>query len=75
LIGWLDEGAMQEALREADVLVHLSTIDSFPLIVLEALAAGTLPLVFPMAGVEAMLARLDGMVVDAADPVASGLPC
>jgi hypothetical protein len=41
---------MQQALREADVLVHLSTIDSFPLIVLEALAAGTLPLVFPMAG-------------------------
>lgn len=72
LIGWLDEGAMQQALREADVLVHLSTIDSFPLIVLEALAAGTLPLVFPMAGVEAMLAGLDGMVVDAADPVASG---
>lgn len=73
LIGWLDEGAMQQALREADVLVHLSTIDSFPLIVLEALAAGTLPLVFPMAGVEAMLAGLDGMVVDAADPVASGV--
>ncbi|GMM61915.1 glycosyltransferase family 4 protein [Novosphingobium pituita] len=78
LTGWLDEAALQQALREADVLVHLSMIDSFPLIVLEALAAGTLPLVWPMAGVEAMLegvAGLEGrggMVVDPADPVSSG---
>lgn len=64
LPGWLDETAMQEALREADVLVHLSSIDSFPLIVLEALAAGTLPLIRDMRGGRHMVEQLGGHVVD-----------
>jgi len=73
LVGWLDEGGMQQALRHADVLVHLSSIDSFPLIALEALAADCLPLVYPMAGVVTMVAAMGGMVAEAADPVASAV--
>lgn len=61
--GWLDEAATQEALRQADVLVHLSSIDSFPLIVLEALAAGTLPVVRDMVGARYMVERLGGHIV------------
>lgn len=64
LSGWLDEGATQAALRRADVLVHLSSIDSFPLIVLEALAAGTLPVIRDMVGGRHMVDRLGGHVVD-----------
>lgn len=55
LVEWLDADRMSEALREADLLVHLSSIDSFPLIVLEALAADTLPVVLPMAGSSSMI--------------------
>lgn len=60
---WLDERDMHEALRRADVLVHLSRLDSFPLIVLEALAAGALPLISSMRGADSMVASFGGHVV------------
>lgn len=62
LTEWLDPAALHRALGEADVLAHLSTLDSFPLIVLEALAAGALPVVGEMAGAASMVARFDGHV-------------
>jgi len=57
---WLDAKGIAAALRDADVLVHLSSIDSFPLIVLEALAAGTLPIVRPMSGSLSMVRKFGG---------------
>lgn len=63
LVDWLDEAALIAALGEADVLIHLSRLDSFPLIVLEALAAGTVPIVADMAGARAMVAAYAGFVV------------
>lgn len=71
LVNWLDEDGIAAALREADVLVHLSSIDSFPLIVLEALAADTLPIVRPMAGGLAMVTALGGYAARDTDPVES----
>lgn len=70
-IDWLDEAAMQQQLRSADVLVHLSAIDSFPLIVLEALAADCLPVVLPMAGARDMVEAMGGLLADPADPARS----
>ena len=64
LVDWLSEADMQQALRDADVLVHLSAIDSFPLIVLEALASGTLPIIRNMAGAKHMVTKLGGHVVE-----------
>lgn len=64
VIDWLNSDDMAEALRAADVLVHLSAIDSFPLIVLEALAADTLPIVRPMAGSRSMVRALGGHCVE-----------
>ncbi|WP_375271958.1 glycosyltransferase family 4 protein [Sphingomonas sp.] len=58
---WRDEAGLIAALREADVLVHLSTLDSFPLIVLEAMACDTYPIVFDMAGAGDMVARFGGL--------------
>jgi glycosyltransferase involved in cell wall biosynthesis len=68
--GWAEEGELLALLRRTDVLVHLSRLDSFPLTVLEAMAAGAVPLVMDMAGAGAMVRRFDGHVVplDAAEP-------
>lgn len=80
LSGWMDGPDLLEALRAADILVHLSELDSFPLIVLEALAAGTVPVVSDMAGASAMVRRYDGFVApagkvaEAADWIASQAP-
>lgn len=65
LSGWMDGTALRQALAQADVLVHLSELDSFPLIVLEALAAGVIPIVADMAGASAMVRRYDGFVTPA----------
>lgn len=62
LVGWMDSVALRDALGRADVLVHLSRLDSFPLIVMEALAAGAIPIVSDMAGASSMIRRYDGLV-------------
>lgn len=62
LLGWMDGPELRDALRRADILVHLSELDSFPLIVMEALAADALPLVADMAGAASMVRRYDGLV-------------
>jgi len=63
LSDWLDGPALIAALAQADILVHLSRLDSFPLIVLEAMAAGTIPIAVDMAGVRTMTGRYDGHLV------------
>jgi glycosyltransferase involved in cell wall biosynthesis len=71
LIDWLDEAALIAALADADILVHLSELDSYPLIVLEALAAGTVPVVADMIGARAMVARYGGFVSDGSSVAAA----
>ena len=44
LLGLLPEVRLLEALSAADALIHLSNIDSFPLIVLEAIGCGAFPI-------------------------------
>lgn len=55
-------------LQRSDVLVHLSEIDSYPLVVLEALASATLPLVMELAGARDMVTNYGGAVVGAGAP-------
>lgn len=64
LSDWLAGPALLDALRHADLLVHLSRLDSFPLTVLEAMASGTVPLAIDMAGVRVMTAAYGGHLVD-----------
>ena len=71
LIDWLDETALIAALADADILVHLSELDSYPLIVLEALAAGTVPVVADMIGARAMVSRYGGFVSDGSSVAAA----
>ena len=44
VIGLMPEGRLLAALSVADVLIHLSEVDSFPLIVLEAIGCGVFPI-------------------------------
>lgn len=62
LTEWLPESGLMDALSRADILVHLSTLDSFPLIVLEAMAAGALPVVGEMVGARSMVEAFAGHV-------------
>jgi hypothetical protein len=51
------------------VLVHLSQIDSYPLILLEAMACSALPVAIDLAGARNMIATFDGAIVGEADAV------
>lgn len=64
LLGRVEGSAMLAVLTDADVLVHLSTIDSYPLILLEALACGTLPIAIGLAGAKDIIATYDGVIVE-----------
>ncbi|MBR0735202.1 glycosyltransferase involved in cell wall biosynthesis [Bradyrhizobium japonicum] len=69
LLGWATPEQLMGQLRNADVLVHLSQVDSYPLIVLEALASGTLPLALDLAGARSMISDYDGFLVSRLQPV------
>ncbi len=60
---------MVVALQRSDVLIHLSRIDSYPLIVLEAMACGVVPVCLDLAGARSMVATYDGHVVGPERPV------
>lgn len=62
LVEWVDEAELIHRLSQADVLAHLSTLDSFPLIVLEALAMGVVPVVGEMVGARSMVELYGGHV-------------
>jgi glycosyltransferase involved in cell wall biosynthesis len=66
---WMPVGALLDRLRAADVLLHPSRIDSYPLIVLEALASGTLPVCLRLAGASDMVSTYDGHIVGQQQPV------
>lgn len=73
LADWMTQDALRDAMRAADVLVHLSTLDSYPLVVLEAMAAGAVPVVLDMAGVRAMTAPHGGLVAADVEEAAAWL--
>jgi glycosyltransferase involved in cell wall biosynthesis len=62
LSDWMDGQSLSETLSETDVLVHLSALDSFPLIVLEAQIAGAVAIVADMAGASNMVRNYGGFV-------------
>ncbi|MGY0575813.1 glycosyltransferase family 4 protein [Bradyrhizobium sp. RDM12] len=61
----LPEDKLADRLGTADFLVHLSQLDSFPLIVLESLAAGAFPICIDLPGASAMTREYCGAVVSA----------
>lgn len=63
VLGRVSEEALLEHLRGSDVLVHLSSIDSYPLIVLEAMTCSMLPVCMELAGARDMIETYDGHIV------------
>ncbi|WP_121115526.1 glycosyltransferase family 4 protein [Croceibacterium ferulae] len=70
LTGLIAPAALMDRLRASDVLVHLSTIDSYPLIMLEALACGMFPIALDLAGARDIVGRFDGLIVNPTADVA-----
>jgi glycosyltransferase involved in cell wall biosynthesis len=68
LVGWTPPSALIGHLRDADVLIHLSRVDSYPLIVLEALASGMVPVAMDLAGARDMIETYDGAIVGTHSP-------
>ena len=63
LPGRVPEDELHERLRQSDILVHPSKIDSYPLIVLEAIACGMQPVCMDLAGARNMIEIYGGHVV------------
>ena len=59
----MEEEELMKRLAAADFLIHLSILDSFPLIVLEALAAGAYPICIDLPGARKMTQDYCGRVV------------
>ena len=62
-VGPLSEAELLERLASADILVHLSRIDSFPLIVLESIGCGVFPICKDLPGARHMIQSYCGHVV------------
>jgi len=63
IIGRLPEGQLLAALSQADVLIHLSDLDSFPLIVLEAVGCGVFPICMDLPGARFITQTYCGRIV------------
>jgi len=70
VMGRVPEEDLIDHLRRSDVLVHLSRIDSYPLIVLEAMACSAVPVVMELAGARDMVETYEGHVVSTTGAVA-----
>ncbi|UPJ41135.1 glycosyltransferase family 4 protein [Bradyrhizobium sp. 40] len=69
VLGRIPDNHLLSLLEKSDVLVHLSKIDSYPLIVLECIAFGTFPVCMELAGARDMVDTYTGKIVSQADPV------
>lgn len=70
IIGLLPEGRLLAALSLADALIHLSDIDSFPLIVLEAIGCGVFPICKDLPGARSITQTYCGHLVAGPNAVA-----
>lgn len=65
--GRLDDAALRLLLLRTHYLVHLSRVDAYPLIVLEALACGTTPICVDLPGTREIITKYGGFLVPDAD--------
>jgi len=63
MMGSLGETDYARVLAAADVLVHLSTVDSYPLIVIEGIACATFPICIDLPGAAYMVGTYAGHIV------------
>jgi glycosyltransferase involved in cell wall biosynthesis len=75
VLGRKSDSEMCQLLLESDVLVHLSLIDSYPLIVLEAMTCGVLPVCIGLAGARDMVTAYDGELVSRVSAIEETADC
>ena len=63
ILGWVPNSDMPALFSSSDVLVHISKIDSYPLVVLESSAYGGFPICLDLPGARDMVTTYDGHVV------------
>lgn len=63
VLGRVSDEEILDLLLKTDFLIHLSKIDSYPLIVLEATICGAFPVCYDLAGAADMIRTYDGFVV------------
>jgi glycosyltransferase involved in cell wall biosynthesis len=63
VLGRVPDDELLRLLKASDILVHLSRIDSYPLIVLESIACSMFPVCMELAGARDMIETYDGHVV------------
>jgi glycosyltransferase involved in cell wall biosynthesis len=63
VLGRVPEADLLDLLKQSDVLVHLSKIDSYPLIVLEAMACSMTAVCMDLAGARDMVTTYGGQIV------------
>ena len=64
VLGRVSDDDLLDLLLKTDFLIHLSKIDSYPLIVLEATICGAFPVCYDLAGAHDMIETYDGFTVD-----------
>jgi glycosyltransferase involved in cell wall biosynthesis len=69
VLGRVPDAELLDLLRASDILIHLSRIDSYPLIVLEAMACSMIPVCMELAGARDMIETYGGHVVSVAGAV------
>jgi glycosyltransferase involved in cell wall biosynthesis len=70
VVGSLPESQLLTELAQADALIHLSDIDSFPLIVLEAIGCGAYPICKNLPGARLIIQTYCGRLVEGPSAVA-----
>ena len=62
-LGVLDQASLMQQLAECDALVHLSISDSYPLILLEAIGSGAVPIAIDLPGARSIVDGFSGHAV------------
>ncbi|MGA8112000.1 MAG: glycosyltransferase, partial [Acidobacteriaceae bacterium] len=68
-VGHVQESHLISLLNKSDILIHLSSIDSYPLVVLESIACSTFPICVDLAGASDMVTRYTGHIVQGKEAV------
>lgn len=69
ITGAVNENEVLGRLSRSDILIHLSSVDSFPLVVLESLGCGAYPICLDLSGARNIVRTYGGQLVGGADPV------
>ena len=72
-LGWMPRHKLPEVLKHCLICVHPARFDAFPVSILEAMAAGIIPVVTPTTGTADVIARINKDLIAPYNEMASAL--